>query len=256
MKQIKKQQEPQSLSEYNQKKRQEGDHIVILLVILLLVINLEKNQSYQLTILSILQLSRNYQQIRPKYRKYPKKNDLRQALLKEQGYICCYCLGRIEIDSMIIEHWLPQSKYNVFETDYNNLFGCCKGGGSAKNPRKDRNHCGVMKADKIININPTDTDFEDLIQYNETGEIYSNNEQINQELTEILNLNIVTLVDQRRQRIVSIQDAIEQEIIETDDPESLIDQLYPFLEDGEDKYEPYCMIEVGYLRYLLMNLDS
>ncbi|MDJ0662722.1 MAG: TIGR02646 family protein [Crocosphaera sp.] len=254
MKYINKQQKSQSLSDYNQKKRQEGDHNFVLLTILLLIGYLGQNQSCNLLILSILQLSKHYQQIRPKYKKYPNKNDLREALLKEQGYICCYCLGRIEIDSMSIEHWLPKSKFNVLETDYHNLLGCCQGGGSAKNPNKNRHHCGVMKADKIIKINPTDTNFEDLIQYDETGEIYSTDQQINQELTEILNLNIVKLVDERRQYIVSIQKVIEQEIIESDDPQLLIDQLYPLLEEGEDKYEPYCMIEVGYLRHLIINL--
>ncbi|MGK7958693.1 MAG: hypothetical protein AB4063_26050 [Crocosphaera sp.] len=134
--------------------------------------------------------------------------------------------------------------------------GCCEGGGSAINPKKNRHHCDVMKADKIIKMNPTDTHFEDLIQYNEAGEIYSTDQQINQDLTEILNLNIVKLVNERRQKIVSIQQLIEQEIIESDDPELLIDQLYPLLEDGEDNYEPYCMIEVGYLKHLISDLEN
>ncbi len=80
-----------------------------------------ENIPCQLLILSILKLSKDYQQIRPKYNKYPQKNDLKQALLTEQGYICCYCLRRIEIGSIRIEHWLPTSKFNVFETNYNNL---------------------------------------------------------------------------------------------------------------------------------------
>ena len=162
MKYIDKQQEPQSLSDYNQKKRQKGDHILILLTILLLTVHFVQNQSFDLLIRSILKLSKEYQQIRPKYKKYPNKNHLREALLKEQGYICCYCLGRIQIGSMSVEHWLPKSKFNVFETDYNNLLGCCQGGGSAKNPNENRHHCGVMKADKIIKINPIDTNFEEF----------------------------------------------------------------------------------------------
>lgn len=39
------------------------------------------------------------------------KQRLKQDLLEEQGYLCCYCMGRIDIDSMKIEHRMSQSKY-------------------------------------------------------------------------------------------------------------------------------------------------
>ena len=30
------------------------------------------------------------------YSNYAEKDDLRKALLEEQGYICCYCLSRVQ----------------------------------------------------------------------------------------------------------------------------------------------------------------
>lgn len=33
------------------------------------------------------------------------KEDIRQALLEEQGYLCAYCMCRISAENMKIEHW-------------------------------------------------------------------------------------------------------------------------------------------------------
>ncbi|MGK7938734.1 MAG: retron system putative HNH endonuclease [Crocosphaera sp.] len=260
MKHINKQQEPDSLSKYNQKKRQEGNHIVVLFVIYWFQELLIDNTSSQFVSMSILQLSKHYHKIRPKYNKYSPKNDLKISLLKEQGYICCYCLSKIEIDSMSIEHWFPRSKFNVLETEYNNLFGCCKGGGPAKRVKKNRHYCDVAKGDKLISIYPIFPNFETLIMYRSNGEIYSDNQAINKDLQETLNLNISKLVDIRQQKIKTFQQEIanyySNKDYTIDDLKLLIDQLYPSLEDGEDKYDAYCMVEVGYLRHLINDLEN
>lgn len=41
------------------------------------------------------------------YDGYKNKEELRQALLRDQGYLCAYCMRRIENnrESMKIEHW-------------------------------------------------------------------------------------------------------------------------------------------------------
>ena len=54
------------------------------------------------------------------------KNELADQLLKEQGYICCYCGQRINRDTMAIEHFYPKSKYKSEMFDYQNLFASCK----------------------------------------------------------------------------------------------------------------------------------
>ncbi|MBL7787790.1 MAG: hypothetical protein JNM36_17915 [Chitinophagales bacterium] len=68
--------------------------------------------------------------------------DLRQSLLKEQGYLCCYCMRRVDLETdkvaaMKTEHFLPKSLYNGIQeqvngapypnltVDYNNLLAAC-----------------------------------------------------------------------------------------------------------------------------------
>ena len=47
----------------------------------------------------------------PIYENFRKKNELRQSLLKEQGYICCFCMRRIEDsnETTKIAHIFPQN---------------------------------------------------------------------------------------------------------------------------------------------------
>src|SRR5690606_4757453 len=60
---------------------------------------------------------------------------LREALLKEQGYICAYCMGYISIlernengkPKIEVEHFKPQSKYPNLDLRYENLLGVCNG---------------------------------------------------------------------------------------------------------------------------------
>lgn len=42
------------------------------------------------------------------YEDFRDKDDIREALLKEQGCLCAYCMGRISKDKMKIEHWISQ----------------------------------------------------------------------------------------------------------------------------------------------------
>ena len=59
---------------------------------------------------------------------YDKKDDIREQLLKDQGYLCAYCMRRIDIKHMKIEHWYPENLLTDLETlDYKNMMGCCEG---------------------------------------------------------------------------------------------------------------------------------
>jgi len=56
---------------------------------------------------------------------------IKEKLIKEQGYICCYCGSRIkEGGNTRIEHLLPKSKeeYKNLTFDYGNLLASCQGG--------------------------------------------------------------------------------------------------------------------------------
>jgi uncharacterized protein (TIGR02646 family) len=64
------------------------------------------------------------------YDNYAEKDDLRRALLEEQGYLCCYCMSRIQTptqDKMKIEHFQSQHEFPELQLNFNNLLASCKG---------------------------------------------------------------------------------------------------------------------------------
>lgn len=87
----------------------------------------------------------------PKYsdfRNTPEWQRLIYDLLEDQGYICCYCMKRIEGWDSHIEHFIPRNIINTHphslraqdvELDYLNLFESCNG----ENNQWD--HCGRFK---------------------------------------------------------------------------------------------------------------
>ena len=122
--------------------------------------------------------------------------NLRKQLLKEQGYICCYCMSRIDCNNSKIEHFRPQSKYKNFQIDYQNLFIACNGGEGKKGKEQ---HCDSFKGeDKLKDINLL-LNIESNIQYSKLGEIFSSNKKIDKELNGILNLNNSILKKNRRE---------------------------------------------------------
>ncbi len=56
------------------------------------------------------------------------KKDLKDALMNEQGYICCYCNIRISRENSHIEHFSPKNQETGFPDDalnYQNLLASC-----------------------------------------------------------------------------------------------------------------------------------
>lgn len=72
------------------------------------------------------------------------KADLKQSLLDEQGYICCYCEREVAENTSHIEHFKPKDSrlpYTHLQLDYTNLHACCNLYASSTAPRI----CGVKK---------------------------------------------------------------------------------------------------------------
>ena len=170
MKQIKKGKEPKSLTEY----RSSITHS-----------ELEKDNIYE--------------DFKEKTKEGCNKNEnynLRKQLLEEQGYICCYCMSRIDCNNSKIEHFKSQTKYRKFQIDYQNLFIACLGG---EGKSKREQYCDSFKGEKeLIDINLL-SNIENFIQYSKQGEILSTNKKIDKELNQILNLNNKILKRNRKE---------------------------------------------------------
>jgi len=89
---------------------------------------------------------------------------LRQFLVEEQKFICCYCQQRIGaentttghwsfqdattgIGKMKTEHFQPQKKFPQLQLTYKNLLASCKGNSNKKGITK---HCDTSKGDSLL----------------------------------------------------------------------------------------------------------
>ena len=65
--------------------------------------------------------------------KYSPIPELREALLKEQGYLCAYCMRRIPTkdsnsdETSRIEHVKSRKNHPELQLDYSNMVICCPG---------------------------------------------------------------------------------------------------------------------------------
>lgn len=194
-------------------------------------------------------LVKHRSQANANYDNYPDKEKLRESLLKEQGYICCYCMSRIKLDEMKIEHWQPQTKYASRQLDYKNLLGACMGSQGA---RPQNQHCDTKKGDSEITINPIDGDknCENLIKYRPDGKIYSDDVSINHDLNETLNLNLDFLKKNRSDALFIVIRKLDEKFLNKTwakiTVQKEIDKLNTKDENGF--YDVYCQFIVSYLK--------
>jgi len=178
------------------------------------------------------------------------KTEVRDSLLQEQGYICCYCMRRIPEKSSNpgckIEHYLCQEENGDKELQYSNMLLACTGQEGL--PYRLQT-CDSHKGNLILTCNPTARgNIELLIKYKSNGEIYSNDANIDNDLNKVLNLNVKTLKDNRRVMYEEIQGRIRGEgkrlgnkALKKSFLESEKEKL---LSIPKGKYREYCMVGV------------
>ena len=99
------------------------------------------------------------------------KHQVHDALLKEQGYICCYCEQSISSLNSHIEHFRPKdaNKFPHLQLDYTNLHTSCN-----KYPTKTTpDICGVKKDNEFSAdlISPLEPDCSSHFKYKLNGTI-------------------------------------------------------------------------------------
>lgn len=133
------------------------------------------------------------------------KDKLKESLLEEQGYICCYCMQRISKENMKIEHWDPQNLSPNKQLLYTNMFAACKGN-EKKGNRKEVQTCDTRKGELQLNLNPLKKSDMDTIYYTIDGKIFSSNSTFNEEINTTLNLNYKLLVKARKEAVNAVID--------------------------------------------------
>ncbi|MEX6215852.1 retron system putative HNH endonuclease [Providencia hangzhouensis] len=138
------------------------------------------------------------------------REDLKDSLLREQGYVCAYCMSRIDSQKMRIEHWACQDNNQHLELDYNNLLACCCGN---EGQRKDTYTCDKKKENKALTYSPANTEhaIDCRITYiHGSGKVTSNDCNFDKELNEVLNLNETRLVKNRQHALKAVQEQLSR----------------------------------------------
>jgi len=198
------------------------------------------------------------------------RDELRNSLLDEQGFICCYCMKRIpqklknedsekHFPSCKIEHVKCQSKNPELELNYQNLLVACNGNHGY--PKKMQT-CDTFKRERNLSFNPADTDrnIEGFIRFKANGQIFSDDDTIDKELNNVLNLNTKDLKDVREAFYIEIQKRIIQEGKKRKGKE-IQRKFYEkeknkLLTMRNGKFEPYCMVGVYLINKKLKKFDE
>lgn len=183
------------------------------------------------------------------YKNFRDKDKVRETLVREQGYLCAYCMQEITSDEqeMKIEHWHSQSKHSDEQLDYQNMLACCKGG---EGNIFEQQYCDTAKGNQSLKYNPSYLQHHILLQIKykfKDGEIYSEDKDFNPQLNDVLNLNLAMLKNNRKTVIDSIMTLLAQQngTVSAKFIQSLLERYTQKSADG--KFPPYC----GIVRYYL-----
>jgi len=144
----------------------------------------------------------------------PVKGLLHSALLREQGYLCCYCDCRITENNHHIEHLLPKAHFPDLEVEYSNLMASCQGGIEDAPPRQI--HCGHKKGewfDEELMVSPLSPACESYFRYTSLGEMLPSNDESKRAAAgatiEHLGLDIEKLTAARKRALAPVLEVLD-----------------------------------------------
>jgi len=188
-----------------------------------------------------------------------KKNRLRNIILKEQGFICCFCgskIGNISNRSIILQeavrpnqhnirlaHITPRSSRLCSQLDYLNICASCNAEGGT------HIHCDISQASCVLPVTPLQENCLSYFYFNSFGRIkpnpnLSNDEQAKAvETIKILNLNSDNLEISRQVTIKEFEDSFS-DVLENDE---LYNELYTKLitKDANGVYNEFYFIIIA-----------
>ena len=186
------------------------------------------------------------------------RQDVYDALLREQGGLCAYCMCRITAKNIHIEHWIPQKgefyadKYSQEDCDkmaidFRNMLGVCPGGRGLP-PAKTT--CDNHRQNAYIEANPQRQSTIDSLQYGRDGSISSSDVQINFDISVTLNLNEATLCANRKSAWNACLNIMKRQRNNGTWTKAMLDKQISHYEqrDSEGNRPPYAGIILYWLR--------
>ena len=131
--------------------------------------------------------------------------DIREQMWEEQKHLCAYCMRKIDNPSVVrIEHCRPrhsqdEQEYDKKATlDFKWMLGVCYGNSLVRGVKPEDKTCDAHRGNTELTVNPFDELSVRKIKYKTDGRIYSDDADINKDVTETLNCEAVSLPETRK----------------------------------------------------------
>ncbi len=222
-------------------------------------------------------LQQEYPGIWQKFKKDREGNETRkrvkQALLEEQGFICCYCQCALEGNIFSRDTWAPalfEHFVSMFEDatlmfEYDNLLACCHGGRDRAETFEDDEllpvqpkWCENAKGKQSLTLNPCQQDCENHFQY-QISDITAESLQIiiegttplGVETVKKLNLNVAPLRNMRGAVVSNLLFDDYGNLISIEEGKKLLAFFEEEIKDRNNKmFRPFCLVIIHLLRQI------
>lgn len=181
----------------------------------------------------------------PGFTEYEAIPELRDALLKEQEYICAYCMRRIPVkDSGIaetskIEHLKSRHRYSALQLEYANMVICCPGSIDGTS------HCDNSKDREDIVFSPFNKAVQQSITYgSKDGTIRSSTPSWDNDINNVLCLNNARLKQTRSEVIEGVQQVLSQKNYSVKELRKILNTWSNPTARG---YKPFCGVVIWYI---------
>ena len=126
--------------------------------------------------------------------------DIRKQMWEEQRGLCAYCMKKIDAPKVVrIEHCRPRHPQGEQEhdkkatLDFKWMLDVCYGNNLEKGVKREDTTCDAHRGNTELTVNPFDELSVRKIKYKADGSIYSDDVEINKDVTDTLNLNCLAL---------------------------------------------------------------
>lgn len=189
------------------------------------------------------------------------KTAIRTALLKEQGFICCYCEQSVSgVAGAHIEHLVAQSVDPNRALDFANMLCSCQGewppgpghphasdGVVHPPPKIEPIHCGHARGMEPLPVHPLMPDCREYFEFDSAGRIHpkegSEDALAAKETIRLLRLDVPKLVRARQAAIEALIDELDGQAVGI---ETLVAEKDA--RDPDGRFLPFCSALVSFLR--------
>ena len=145
--------------------------------------------------------------------------DIREQMWEEQRCLCAYCMRKIKVPSVVrVEHCRLRHPHDEQEHDkkatlnFKWMLGVCYGNRLVKGVKQEDMTCDAHRGNTELTVNPFDELSVRKIKYKSDGSIYSDDADINKDVTETLNLNCqaLSLPQTRKSVLMAVKNRIRK----------------------------------------------